>query len=283
MTTRTDRFLEAKHAEGVSPRSIEVYRWALAYLPADSGEPLPETVSAIYAGARGKLAPQSLVILDRVFRTFFTWKAKVYGAPNPMTVVARPRKSRRFPRAFTDDELVAICRRGCESARDRAMVGLLLGTGMRLGELADLRQDDLQPGQVLIRAGKGDKSRVVYLDELTPLPFSPPATLPAVLAAATPRARDESFWGTLTYRGVESRLRAIVARAGVNGARHGAHTFRHTYATLYLRAGGSTWALQRQLGHAAIQTTMQYAQMVGNDVKADVQRVKVMSAIRGAA
>ena len=282
--THIDRFLEAKQAELVSPNTLRAYRWAFGHLRCvDPDTATASDVQGVYRGLQGTgAAPDTIITLDRVLRTFFAWLNETTGAANPMASVRKPRRPKRFPRVFTDAELTAICR-ACRSPRDRVMIGLLLASGVRLAELASLTWDHVHHDHVTVIDGKGQKSRVVYVDHASELPFDPPTSLAQEFVdLRLRRTESPSLWNDLSYDGVENAVRAIMRRARVAGARHGAHTFRHTYATLYLRAGGSLWALQQQLGHEDIATTMLYPRMVGNDVKADVQRIRALAAIGGA-
>ena len=73
----------------------------------------------------------------------------------------------------------------------------------------------------------------------------------------------------LTQYGVQQAFVRIFRRAGVGGRKAGPHVIRHTFATMYLRAGGGVHQLQRILGHQSVETTMIYVHLAGRDVQAD--------------
>ena len=83
----------------------------------------------------------------------------------------------------------------------------------------------------------------------------------------------EHIWigqrGPLTTYGIKQVYRRLFLRAGIGGPKLGAHTLRHTFATMYLRTGGGTRQLQDILGHNKIETTMIYVHLAGNDVAED--------------
>jgi len=128
------------------------------------------------------------------------------------------------------------------SRRDRLIIDLLLDTALRLSELAGLRIGDLLPDGYLRVRGKGGKERLVPLGTVTE------ARLPDYLAHSRPRpigrdvdhvflARDGR---PLTSAAIQHTLRRLGGRAGLDGVRTNPHTFRHTFAKLYLLNGGGS-------------------------------------------
>lgn len=135
------------------------------------------------------------------------------------------------------------------------MVALLLDTGVRLGELASLTWAGVGKGSVTVSGKTG--MRTVPISQRTQ----------EMLVGL---GNIESLWvgrkGPLSYDGVHIALRRLVRRAGVSGKKQGPHTFRHTFATEYLRGGGSLWTLQRILGHTSITVTQAYLHLVHDDL-----------------
>lgn len=293
------RFLLAKRGQLVSQKTLSAYEWALAYLPDDvfkSHDQIP-AIYAEYARCDGKcihpgkpracpgtLAVESVRDIDRMFRAFYAWTSTQDLGANVMTRVAKPKQEDRYPRVFTDRELEQICR-ACERLRDQAVIAVALGAGLRIGELWKVRWSDFQAPDQLRVWGKGKKHRDVYLDLVSPLPFKPAMPLGALLSRLRAETNgNPTLWagkkGPLTYDGCMQVFQRVVDRAGVEGPRVGPHTFRHTFATLYLRAGGSIWALQKQMGHEDIETTMLYARMVGKWIQDDVQKTRMFTVIK---
>jgi integrase/recombinase XerC len=201
-------------------------------------------------------------------RCFFRFRVKqrARGA-DPTDGLPGPRAERRIPRplaAAECEQLIEV--RAAErdallEARDRALLEVLYGGGLRVGEAVglDVRDYDRHRRELRVR-GKGDKERVV------PLPGQAHASLDAYLALregpglfARPmfeRARG----GRLSDRWVREMLRRRLAGAGVlRGA--SPHTLRHSYATHLLDADVDLRSIQELLGHARLSTTQRYTQV----------------------
>ena len=144
--------------------------------------------------------------------------------------------------------------------RDRAVLELLYGSGLRVGEVAGLTraQVDLDRGRVLVR-GKGDKEREV--------PMSDHAidALDAYLSAGRPTMAGEdrtSMFFNRRGKPFSGRdIRAMVEQyAGrlLPGRRVTPHTLRHSFATHLLEGGADIRAVQELLGHASVATTQRY-------------------------
>jgi len=151
--------------------------------------------------------------------------------------------------------------------RDRTLVLFFLDTGVRVSELCDLilRDVDLKTGGVLVRHGKGDKPRQVYMGK---------ALRKLVWRYMTTHRGDEPEHAPLfvtregrplTRYAVEHLLRHLGQRAGVEVY---PHLLRHVFATEFLCGGGSTLALRRLLGHVSDALLARYAQIVAADLQA---------------
>ena len=262
-------YLRSCAAGGLRPKTISAYSWALARLPAATPAPIEDYETALGDPA---LSQQSRSNMWTVWRTFAAWAEVQRGIPNVVALVRRPKAPRRLPRTFTQSELGAIWRAceegaivGCKTperalrltARNRAMVGLLLDTGIRLGELSGLRWGDVSIGQLRVTGKRGMRT----------VPLSPEAQ--GLLVGVGDRTH---LWvgpkGPLTDWGVSLALGRIAKRAGLDGAFVRAHTYRHTFATEFLRATGNLLALRDALGHSSVTVTQVYPRMVPTDVAA---------------
>src|SRR4051794_718925 len=171
-------------------------------------------------------------------------------------------------RALSREQLRALQRETdrLPSSRDRAIVQLLMLTGVRIGELAALEVDDVRltqrTGELIIRHGKGDRRRVV------PLNRPARAALREWLAdrAAHPRVSGITsgpLWISrtgepLSVRSISKLVTATMARAGIEES---AHALRHTVATRLVRDHAHDLVLVADiLGHADVKTTRRYAQ-----------------------
>jgi site-specific recombinase XerD len=151
------------------------------------------------------------------------------------------------------------------AVRDRAIILLLLDTGMRASELCDLRlhHANLKSQQVLVM-GKGRKERV--------LEFSSPTAqrLWRYLATRQDLRDTDPLFASLAGRpmsrmSLHSCLSRAGRRAGVPGVT--VHRFRHTFAIQFLKNGGNVFALQRMLGHTTLDMVNRYLRIAQADVK----------------
>jgi len=152
--------------------------------------------------------------------------------------------------------------------RDRAILELLYGAGIRLGEAvrADVSDLDLREGVLLVRSGKGKKDRVVPVEGRAALALDIYLTdarpeLVKRVDAALFLSRDG---GRLSMVG----LRAMVKRHGqAIGVHVSPHTLRHTCATHLLRGGADIRHVQELLGHRSLQTTALYTRVAVEDLR----------------
>jgi site-specific recombinase XerD len=157
--------------------------------------------------------------------------------------------------------------------RDRAILELLYGTGLRLGEVArtDVTDLDLPSGLLLVRNGKGRKDRLV------PICGAAAAALDSYLRNSRPElvARIDS---ALFLSRDGARLGAAVLRARIQyygrrlGVRLTPHALRHSCATHLLRGGADLRHVQALLGHRRLTTTALYTRVAISDLRAVVAR-----------
>lgn len=184
---------------------------------------------------------------------------------------------RQAPRALDEVDvrrlLRAAERRG--NVRDRAVLAVLLGTGLRLSEVAALDVEDLalsaRKGLLTVRNGKGGRSRVV------PLNSQVREALQQWLDAHPTRS-GALFTGPLrrrlTSRAVDLVLRRIAVEAGVTAS---AHVLRHTAATRLVRDGVDLVLVAEVLGHASLETTRRYSLPTAEDRAAALERLVIES------
>lgn len=203
--------------------------------------------------------------------TFYRWALARGEIPeDPSALLGRPRVLQRLPGVLRPREAAALVEapvppEGADplelavALRDRAILELLYGSGLRVAELAGLTVDriDLVRGRVLV-LGKGAKEREV--------PLSEPArdALEAYLRRGRPVLSDGSGSAFFNRRGrpIGTRdVRRLVGRYGQRtlGARRVTpHTLRHSFATHLLEGGADIRVVQELLGHASVATTQRY-------------------------
>ena len=271
MDADVDRFLTHLVVERrASSHTVAAYRRDLARLVADmgplpSGDVKPQHVRD-FAGrlhARG-LAPRSIARHLSSVRSFFDYLVRhgELGA-NPATGVRAPKQQQRLPKTMDPDQTAQLFSERTESAmdiRDRAMLELLYGSGLRLAELVaiDIRDLDLANGFVTV-TGKGNKTRVVPIGE----------TARNAIQAWLDRRREASGRDPLftsrggrrmSARNIQLRLKKIAVRTtGTDGVHP--HLLRHSFASHLLESSGDLRAVQELLGHADISTTQVYTHL----------------------
>ncbi len=155
--------------------------------------------------------------------------------------------------------------------RDRAVLELLYGSGIRVGECErlDLQDLDLAQGILFVRNGKGRKDRVV------PLAGRAALAVEAYLKEARPElvsdSREHAVFLTqqgqrLTVKAIQTLVRAQVKAAGLS-LPITPHALRHGYATHLLQRGADVRHVQKLLGHSQVQTTALYTRVVPQDLK----------------
>jgi integrase/recombinase XerD len=171
--------------------------------------------------------------------------------------------TRSLPKALSVDEVARLldapAGEGPLPIRDRAILELLYGAGLRISELTAADVDDLDPREQVIRVrGKGDKDRVVPYGDVaaTALDRWLVAGRPS-LSVASPALFLNARGGRLTRQGAWKLLRKHAARAELH-EHVSPHTLRHSFATHLLDGGADVRAVQELLGHASVTTTQIY-------------------------
>ncbi len=189
---------------------------------------------------------------------------------DPAADVEPPSVPRGLPKGLSEAEveaLLSIAGTDPVSRRDRAILEVLYGTGMRIAELVGLSLGDVDLGDGLVRVlGKGSKERVIPLGRLARealVDWLGPAGRPAMAPARWARRGDEEAvflnqrGGRLTRQGAWGIVAGHGRRAGLQ-RKLSPHALRHSCATHMLDHGADIRAVQELLGHASISTTQVY-------------------------
>jgi site-specific recombinase XerD len=254
-----------------SPRTVDAYRRDLtafaASLDGPVGEATTEQIEAWLASLRAEgRAPTTVARRLAAVRAFFRHLTLIgMRADNPAAAIAGPRRPRTVPRTLSPSEaerLVEVATGTTPRAmRDRALVELLYGAGLRVSEAVGLVKASVDlEGRVVRVIGKGRKERLV--------PLGRPAAeaLRRYMALGRPhrdrRHRPDLFLnargGALTRAGVFLILRRLADRAGLEPGRVHPHLLRHSFATHLLEGGADLRSVQEMLGHADVATTERY-------------------------
>lgn len=201
----------------------------------------------------------------RSFHAFTTKELAL--TDDPAARVTPPKAPQRLPKSLTlaeVEQLLAATEIEDDplALRDRALVELLYGTGMRISEAVSLDVDDVSDPEttMIVVTGKGNKQRLVplgsmaraavdsYLVRARPLWSSRGRATPALLL--------NTRGGRLSRQSAYTSLARAAERAGL--AAIGPHTLRHTFATHLLDGGADVRVVQELLGHASVTTTQIY-------------------------
>ena len=267
----------------LAARTLVVYREALQRLQRSARDDGVDLAAVqvhhvrrwVALAHRQGLAPRSLALLLSAWRGLYRWWGEQGEVThNPADGVRAPKAAKPLPKALSVEHAVALADAAPAAeedprtaARDHAIVELLYGCGLRIGELVAL---DVRPGgaghidiadataHVL---GKGSKRRSV------PVGRSALAALQAWLALRDELARDGEAALFVGARGarlgasaIRARLKALALRAGLPTHVH-PHMLRHSFASHLLQSSGDLRAVQELLGHANITTTQVYTKL----------------------
>jgi site-specific recombinase XerD len=270
-----------EHERRLSPHTVAAYRrdllqffgFASSYGVEDLAHVDRTVLRRFHANllTRG-YASRSVARKASSIRTFFEDAARRGVVPaNPAVTLPTRKQPHRLPRSLParplGQMLDALDVSDPESIRDRAMLELLYGTGLRVSELASLRVRDVEGADLVTVRGKGDKDRVV------PLAGQARRAVDVYLESgraplAGARAGD-ALWvgiqgGPLDTRGIR---RVVAARLGTFP-----HALRHSFATHLLEGGADLRTVQELLGHVDLATTQTYTAVSRRHLKATYER-----------
>ncbi|MEG0854392.1 MAG: tyrosine-type recombinase/integrase [Angelakisella sp.] len=207
-------------------------------------------------------------------RAFYRYLAeKTNKLPiNPMDNLETPSKKKALPKFLTLEESVRLLSSvgGKYAERDYCMITFLLNCGMRVSELVGIKMDSFQSEHSLRLLGKGNKERVVYLNDAC---LAAKEGYDSVRKASpVPQYNNYYFLSTngkpLTPRRVEQIVEVHLTTAGLGGRGISPHKLRHTAATLMYQHGNvDIRVLKEILGHANLGTTEIYTHISGSQLE----------------
>jgi integrase/recombinase XerD len=278
-----DEFLERLRVEdGSSPLTIAAYRRDLRRLveflrarrrTLETARP-DDLVAHLEALRRNGLSPRSLARGLAAMRGLYKFgRSANLVRENPAALLETPRLPRRLPRALSKRDATALVESPGEKSllawRDRAMLELLYGSGLRASELVGLRPADVDlQAQILVCRGKRDRQRLV------PIGDAARRALTEYLERARPRLVRGTDPGVLFVNSRGRRLdrqalwRIVRTRARAAGLRGGfPHALRHSFASHLLEGGADLRSVQALLGHKDIGTTEIYTHLPTDAVR----------------
>ena len=266
-----DLFLASKRVEGCSEKTLTYYKATIEASINEIGKQIRHITTEdlrSYLTEYQRKRHSSRVTIDnirRILSSFFSWlEDEDYILKSPVRRIHRVKTSIVIKETYTDEALETM-RDNCTELRDLAMIDLLASTGIRVGEMVLLNQDDIDFNErECIVFGKGDKERLVYFDARTKI------HLQNYLASRTDTEQAlfvslKAPYKRLQIGGVESRLREMGKRLDIPKVYP--HKFRRTLATVAIDKGMPIEQLQQLLGHQRIDTTLKYAMVKQSNVK----------------
>ncbi len=187
---------------------------------------------------------------------------------NPFEHILTPKLGKRLPSFLYPEEVIrllnAVDLKLKNGPRDLAILELIYASGMRVGEVAKLRPDniDLDSGEVLVQ-GKGDRERIVLIGS---------HAISSIKKYLQARRGDDKtlFLGRmgsrLTGRSIERMIRKYAKKADIS-KRVTPHTLRHSFATHLLSGGADLKVVQELLGHSSLSTTQIYTHLTKEKLK----------------
>lgn len=264
-------FLAAKSIEGCSKRSISFYQSTLEKMFVNVTKTYYSVTTEdirLYLSQHRENNNVSKTTIDnirRIISSFFSWlENEDYIVKSPARRIRKVKTPKLVKETFSE-ESIELMRQNCKSLRDLAIIDLLYSTGIRVGELVKLNISDIDfSNKECIVLGKGDKQRKVYFDAKTKIHLQQ--------YIATRKDNNAALfvsllspYNRLKVSGVEIALRKIGQRLEVGNVHP--HKFRRTLATKAIDKGMPIEQVQHLLGHAKIDTTLEYAMVDDENVK----------------
>lgn len=295
-----DRFLEERHAQGLASSTLSADRRALGQLftwmserdlsfrdltPVRLAAYLHQLRSRPAHGSPGPRRPIALATLEATLRTLRVWFRYLVGHEilllDPIRGIHVTGERRLCGRGVFSVAEVCTMFAALEGdsallQRDRALFGLMYGTGLRVGEVVALDLADYNPdeGQIWVRRGKWNKGRVLPVGRVTR------HDLGVYLDQGRPQLADRGSTPALfvSLRGlrlgrhsIHKRLLVLQQRARVTPPRS-CHAFRHAFATHMLARGADIRVLQMFLDHESADTTVRYTDVQLEELRRALRR-----------
>ena len=281
-----DAFLDAIWAEhGLARATLDSYRRDLAgfarWRDDASGALQNASRSDLFAylrwRAENSYSPRSNARLLSALRAFYGWMLRQrHRNDDPSALLDPPRLPRSLPKALSETHVEALLAAPDidqpEGLRDRAMLELMYGAGLRVSELASLPSTAVNLRQGVLRVtGKGSKERLVPIGE------EAQHWLERYLQLVRPNAsrhRPQAAELFLTNDGQPisrqqcwRQVKRHAAAAGIDASKVSPHGLRHSFATHLLNHGADLRALQMLLGHSSLSTTQIYTLVAKEKLK----------------
>ncbi len=269
-----EKFASFMVGERKSPHTIKEYRFLVSIFLNHVGKPIENCSPSDIESYKNFLASErnysktSQYLAIKALTHYYKYKE----VPLPVNLTG-PKRPRKMPNYLSEREASKLLKTASTDERNNLIVSLLAHTGMRVGELCNLKIDDvdLEEGVIGIHSGKGDRDRIVIMPEncidivrkYLPMRYEMKTQSKALLVSRKGTKLDTST--------VQRIVRNLAKEAGIS-KKVTPHVLRHTFATAILRNGGDRRFIQQLLGHASVATTQIYTHVDDNTLKEMYQK-----------
>lgn len=263
-----EAFLNALAVEGRSPKTIQRYRYIIGRMR--NALKVPTRNITVFhlrryltdEKARG-ISDRTLEGIRQTFSSFFNWlQREGLIETNPTANLGAIKYTKKQKDLYSEADIEKM-KFGCRSIRDRAILCFLKATGCRISEMTQLNRDDVDLINLECKVlGKGNKERIVFLDQIAAM------TIEKYLNTRTDDY-PALFIGKGSERLQPNAVRKMLTQLGQNSnVEHvHPHKFRRTVATNLIRHGMPIQEVAAILGHDKLDTTIQYVVLDKTDVK----------------
>jgi integrase/recombinase XerD len=279
-----DRFLDAIWMErGLSPNTLGAYRADLMTLSrglaekdksietADKADLLAFIAGRVEGGAKPRSTARQLSSFRRFFRYIMREGMR---DTDPTADIEMPRIGRSLPKTLTEEEVDSLLNAPNTDEplghRDRAMLELLYATGLRVSELINLKQSQINFNQGVLRiVGKGDRERLIPLGDESQRwlrDFIDGPRMEILLERQTDYLFPTRRGDRMTRQAFWHIIKRYSDKAGVR-KKLSPHSLRHAFATHLLNRGADLRVVQLLLGHSDLSTTQIYTHVARERLK----------------
>jgi len=266
------------YSKGLSRRTVDAYVkdvWSILELT--SGRLDEGAVSSCFSWMLSHLSRSTVSRRLSSLRSFVDFLRKEgVLEDDPLRSFGGVRSEKKIPTFLTEDEVKLLLEKGPDTSkpggiRDRAMLEVLYGSGLRISEMISLHLEDVDLKRGVLRvAGKGSKVRFI------PMSYESMVWVGRYISLERPKLlrgklSSSLFLGRsgrpITRQYVWKLIKRYGLKVGIDGSRLFPHVLRHSFATHLLQRGADLRSIQVLLGHASISTTEIYTHLNIKDLK----------------
>ncbi|MBU8715453.1 tyrosine-type recombinase/integrase [Brevibacillus parabrevis] len=292
--TARETFLRNCRVKNLSDQSLRYYREGLKSLfdgLRDLGVDKPLDVTAdhvneiVLTRKDDGLSDAYVNSLLRGWRVFFRFlHDDGYLPTNPTEKTRLIKAERRIVQTFSREQVKALLavpdRSTFTGYRNYVLMLTLLETGIRIAEAEALKVTDIRwRDRIMVVYGKGRKERMVPFQKTLEKHLKEYVTIRGALDHDYVFVNIDN--GPQKKRAMQDEIRKIGLEAGLRGVRVSPHTFRHTFAKIYIMNGGDVFSLQKILGHTTLQMVQTYVSLFGTDIAAQHRKFSPLESLEG--